>query len=234
MTTRPQATHPGRVLHDEVMKPLGISRNKLARDIDVPVGRISAIVSGTRAVTADTALRLAKYFGTTPELWLKLQSDYDLAVARTTVWPRIDPRVRVLDEPAPIAGAPPAMAPEASEPVADEVPSPAPGTVEPVAAEPSVPSEPAMEAEPAAEGLSVAPAPAEEPSPGPVEPVSPESEAVAPDADKPLSMAPPSEEPAAEPEPEWIEPQALSIGPVPGPDEQSEAPEPMAREPDAA
>ena len=62
MTTRQRAVHPGRVLHDEVMKPLGISRNKLARDIDVPVGRISAIVSGTRAVTADTALRLAKYF----------------------------------------------------------------------------------------------------------------------------------------------------------------------------
>lgn len=97
MATTPRPNHPGRVLHDEVMKPLGISRNKLARDIDVPVGRISAIVSGTRAITADTALRLAKYFGTTPELWLKLQSDYDLAVARVTVWRRIDPRVRVLD-----------------------------------------------------------------------------------------------------------------------------------------
>src|SRR6185295_9004454 len=108
MATRPRATHPGRVLHDEVMKPLGISRNKLARDIDVPVGRISAIVSGTRAVTADTALRLAKYFGTTPALWLKLQSDYDLAVTRATVWRRIDPRVRVLEAPnaTPMAGTP--------------------------------------------------------------------------------------------------------------------------------
>src|SRR5678815_2628005 len=108
MTTRQRAVHPGRVLHDEVMKPLGISRNKLARDIDVPVGRISAIVSGTRAVTADTALRLAKYFGTSPELWLKLQSDYDLAVTRATVWRRIDPRVRVLEVPnaTPMADAP--------------------------------------------------------------------------------------------------------------------------------
>jgi addiction module HigA family antidote len=109
MVTTPPANHPGRVLHEEVMKPLGISRNKLARDIDVPVGRISAIVSGTRAVTADTALRLAKYFGTTPELWLRLQSDYDLAVARATVWRKIDPRVRVLVAPAPISELPAAV-----------------------------------------------------------------------------------------------------------------------------
>ena len=95
MTIRSLPNHPGRVLHDEVMKPLGVSRNKLARDIDVPVGRISAIVAGTRAITADTALRLGKYFGTTPELWLKLQSDYDLAMARATTWQRVDPRVRV-------------------------------------------------------------------------------------------------------------------------------------------
>jgi len=121
MATRPRATHPGRVLHDEVMKPLGISRNKLARDIDVPVGRISAIVSGTRAVTADTALRLAKYFGTTPELWLKLQSDYDLAVARATVWRRIDPRVRVLEAPTPAPIGAPLQGPaEAVEAATDE------------------------------------------------------------------------------------------------------------------
>jgi addiction module HigA family antidote len=107
MAKTARANHPGKVLHDEVMKPLGISRNKLARDIDVPVGRISAIVSGTRAITADTALRLAKYFGTTPELWLKLQADYDLAVARATVWRKIDPRVRILDTAAPGAGATP-------------------------------------------------------------------------------------------------------------------------------
>lgn len=79
------------------MTPLGISRNQLARDIDVPVGRISDITNGKRGITADTALRLARYFGTDAELWLKLQADYDLHVARSTVWPEIAPRVRVLE-----------------------------------------------------------------------------------------------------------------------------------------
>jgi addiction module HigA family antidote len=97
MSLQPRTVHPGKVLLDEVMRPLGVSRNKLARDIDVPVGRISAIVSGSRAITADTALRLAKYFGTTPELWMKLQTDYDLAVARATTWGKTDPRVRMFD-----------------------------------------------------------------------------------------------------------------------------------------
>lgn len=97
MKPQSPARHPGRVLYDEVMTPLGISCSKLARDIDVPVGRISEIVSGARSITADTALRLAKYLGTKPELWLKLQSDHDLALARATVWPRIEPRVRVLE-----------------------------------------------------------------------------------------------------------------------------------------
>jgi addiction module HigA family antidote len=145
MTMSPRAVHPGRVLHDEVMKPLGISRNKLARDIDVPVGRISAIVSGTRAVTADTALRLAKYFGTTPELWLKLQSDYDLDVARATVWWRIDPRVRVLEEPAPasIASASVQAVAQPSQPVSAQ---PAVEAAQPVPAQAA--AEPAEEAEP--------------------------------------------------------------------------------------
>jgi addiction module HigA family antidote len=121
MAIRPLANHPGQVLHDEVMKPLGVSRNKLARDIDVPVGRISAIVAGSRAITADTALRLAKYFGTTPELWLKLQSDYDLAVARATTWKKVDPRVRVLSPPASAdAVAEPAAEPSIQEPAEPE------------------------------------------------------------------------------------------------------------------
>lgn len=88
--------HPGKVLLERVMTPLGVSRNKLARDIDVPVGRISEIVSGKRGVTADTALRLGKYFGTGPELWMRLQWDYDLHVARSNAWPQISERVRVL------------------------------------------------------------------------------------------------------------------------------------------
>lgn len=97
MSLEPKTIHPGKILLDEVMRPLGVSRNRLARDIDVPVGRVSAIVSGSRAITADTALRLAKYFGTTAELWLKLQADYELAVARAGMWRTIDPRVRVFD-----------------------------------------------------------------------------------------------------------------------------------------
>lgn len=60
------------------MKPMGVSINRLARDIVVPPGRISAIVNGKRAITADTALRLGKYFGVSPEVWLGLQADYDL------------------------------------------------------------------------------------------------------------------------------------------------------------
>lgn len=74
--------HPGEILLEDFLKPMGISINKVARDIDVAPGRISTIVNGKRAITADTALRLAAYFGTSPELWLNLQADYDLRVAR--------------------------------------------------------------------------------------------------------------------------------------------------------
>ena len=89
--------HPGKILFDQVMTPLGVSRNKLARDIDVPVGRISDVVAGKRGVTPDTALRFAKYFGTTAELWLRLQADYDLYVARTTSWQDAEPKVSVFE-----------------------------------------------------------------------------------------------------------------------------------------
>jgi antitoxin HigA-1 len=85
---------PGEILREEFMRPLGISINALARALAVPPNRIGAIVNGRRAITADTALRLGKYFGTSPELWLDLQSDYELRVARRTVWRRIEPRVR--------------------------------------------------------------------------------------------------------------------------------------------
>jgi addiction module HigA family antidote len=70
--------HPGEVLDEEFLKPLGISRYKLAKSINVPQTRISAICSGQRAITANTALRLAKYFGTSAKFWLGLQEDYDL------------------------------------------------------------------------------------------------------------------------------------------------------------
>ncbi len=87
---------PGEILIEEFMKPLGISINRLARDIDVPPNRISAIVHGKRSITADSALRLGKYFGVSPEIWLDLQSDYDLRVMRRTAWPRIEPRIRTV------------------------------------------------------------------------------------------------------------------------------------------
>jgi len=73
--------HPGEILSEEFLKPMHISQNKLAMDIHVPTPRINAIVKGTRSITADTALRLGKYFGTGPEFWINLQSNYDLCVA---------------------------------------------------------------------------------------------------------------------------------------------------------
>jgi addiction module HigA family antidote len=88
--------HPGEILLEDFMKPMGISSNKLSRDIDVPANRISEIVAGRRSITADTALRLAKCFGTSAEVWMGLQKDYDLRVARLTIWPEIDARVRIL------------------------------------------------------------------------------------------------------------------------------------------
>lgn len=87
---------PGEILLEEFMKPLSVSQNRLARDIDVPVGRISDIVRGKRGITADTALRLAKYFGTSAELWLGLQAEYDLRRARRKTWPAIEKRIRPL------------------------------------------------------------------------------------------------------------------------------------------
>jgi addiction module HigA family antidote len=85
---------PGEILLEDFMKPLGLSINALARDIHVPPNRISEIVNGRRGITADTALRLAKYFGTSPEVWLGLQADYDLRVALRDIWPSIEPNIR--------------------------------------------------------------------------------------------------------------------------------------------
>lgn len=87
---------PGEVLLAEFMEPHGVSQNRLARDLDVPVGRVSEIVHGKRAITADTALRLAKYFGTSAEFWLTLQADYDLRRARRELDEVIRTRVRTV------------------------------------------------------------------------------------------------------------------------------------------
>jgi addiction module HigA family antidote len=85
--------HPGEVLMEEFMKPMGISINRLAREIMVPPNRISGIVNSGRSITADTALRLGKYFGVTPETWLNLQTDYDLRLAQKAGWLQIESRI---------------------------------------------------------------------------------------------------------------------------------------------
>jgi addiction module HigA family antidote len=85
--------HPGEILFEEFMKPMDISINRLAREIAVPPGRISAIVNGKRAITADTALRLGKYFGVSAELWLGLQADFDLRITKRIVGAQIDKQI---------------------------------------------------------------------------------------------------------------------------------------------
>ena len=80
-TRRLPPVHPGEILREDLMVPLGLSINRLARDLRVPVTRMSEIVNGRRGITADTALRLARYFVTTPEFWINLQGAYDLDVA---------------------------------------------------------------------------------------------------------------------------------------------------------
>lgn len=75
---------PGEILLEEFLKPLGLSQNRLGRDLNVPAQRVSQIVRGRRAITTDTALRLAAYFGTTPQFWLNLQNEYDLRLAAQT------------------------------------------------------------------------------------------------------------------------------------------------------
>ena len=83
---------------EEFMTPLGVSQNKLARDLDVPVGRINDIIRGSRAITTDTALRFSVYFGTTPEFWINLQSRYDLKIAKQELLPEIEKGVRPIEK----------------------------------------------------------------------------------------------------------------------------------------
>jgi addiction module HigA family antidote len=89
---------PGEILWEEFMVPLGITQNRLARDIDVPANRIHEIVKGKRAISADTALRFGQYFNTSAEFWLGLQMDYDMRQARQNVWPKISHRIRPLEQ----------------------------------------------------------------------------------------------------------------------------------------
>lgn len=87
--------HPGEVLLEEFLKPMGLSQNRLALDIGVHPRRINEIVLGKRSVTADTALRLARYFGVSPQFWLGLQKDYDLDVAAEALGERLEREVKV-------------------------------------------------------------------------------------------------------------------------------------------
>ncbi len=88
--------HPGEVLLEDFMKPLGLSQYRVAKDIGVPTLRISQVVRGQRSITADTALRLARYFGTSAAVWLRLQARYDLEIAETKMAKRINREVKVL------------------------------------------------------------------------------------------------------------------------------------------
>ena len=86
--------HPGETLREDFLKPLGLTANRLAIDLQVPVTRVNDIVRGKRAITADTALRLARYFGTTPQFWMNLQANYDLEVAQDARGSEIAGRIR--------------------------------------------------------------------------------------------------------------------------------------------
>lgn len=88
-----QNIHPGEILLEEFLIPMEISQNRLACDIGVPLRRINEIVHGKRAVTADTALHLARYFGTSEVFWMGLQADYDLEEARERLGDRLDREV---------------------------------------------------------------------------------------------------------------------------------------------
>ena len=92
--SRMKPVHPGAVLKEEFLEPLGISAYRLAKDIGVPVNRIAAIIGGVRAISADTALRFARYFGTDAQSWINLQARYDLEMTRRTSGRRIDREVK--------------------------------------------------------------------------------------------------------------------------------------------
>lgn len=91
--------HPGEVLWEDFMKPLGLSQYRVAKDIGVSAIRINQIIHGKRAITADTAMRLGRYFGTSASVWLRLQARYDLEVAEAELGERIKQEVKVLEQP---------------------------------------------------------------------------------------------------------------------------------------
>lgn len=92
--TKLHPVHPGEVLLEEFLKPMGLSQNRLAIDVGVDTRRINEIVLGGRSVTADTALRLARYFGISPQFWLGLQAEYDLDIALDELGDRLKREVK--------------------------------------------------------------------------------------------------------------------------------------------
>ena len=93
---RLRPVHPGEVLNEDFLKPLGLTQYRLAKSLSVPPRRINEIVHGKRAITADTALRLARFFGTSERFWLNLQTGFDLEVERDRLRHRLSREVRVL------------------------------------------------------------------------------------------------------------------------------------------
>jgi len=88
--------HPGEILLEEFLKPLGLSPYRLAKDVSVPPRRINEIVRGARAITADTALRLARFFGTSERFWMNLQTRYELELEKDRLGDRLEREIRVL------------------------------------------------------------------------------------------------------------------------------------------
>lgn len=95
MAKKHRPVHPGEILVADFLEPFGLSQYRLAQDISVPPRRINEIVHGVRAMTADTALRLARYFGVSPEFWLNLQARYDLEMQRDRLGRRLEQEVAV-------------------------------------------------------------------------------------------------------------------------------------------
>lgn len=93
-TSRMPSVHPGEILREDLMEPLGLTISGLARDLKITTNRMSEIVNGRRAINADAALRLSRYFGSTPEFWINLQAAYDLRVTIHTSASRIEREVR--------------------------------------------------------------------------------------------------------------------------------------------
>jgi addiction module HigA family antidote len=98
MAKKLSPTHPGEILQEEFLKPLGISQYRIAKDLNVPARRINEIVQGKRSISADTALRLARYFGTTDRFWLNLQARYDLEREKDRLGKRLVEEVEIFQK----------------------------------------------------------------------------------------------------------------------------------------